>query len=43
MEEKINIAAILNNKPNDIKLYSPIFGECIFYCIRKDTNDIWVK
>lgn len=43
MEEKINIAAILNDKPNGIRLYSPIFGECEFCCVRKDTNDICVK
>ena len=43
MEENINIAAILNNKPNNIKLYSPIFGECTFCCVREDTNDICVK
>ena len=43
METKINIAAILNDKPNDIKLYSPIFGECTFCCVREDTNDICVK
>ena len=43
MEEKINIAAILNDKPNDIRLYSPIFGECTFCCVREDTNDICVK
>lgn len=28
MEEKINIAEILRNKPHGIKLYSPIFGDC---------------
>ena len=43
MEEKINIAAILNDKPNGIRLYSPIFGECTFCCVREDTNDICVK
>lgn len=43
MEEKINIAAILNDKPNGLRLYSPIFGECAFCCVRKDTNDICVK
>ena len=43
MEENINIAAILNDKPNNIKLYSPIFGECTFCCVREDTNDICVK
>lgn len=43
MEEKINIAEILNDKKNGIRLYSPIFGECAFCCVRKDTNDICVK
>ena len=43
MEEKINIAAILNDKPNGIRLYSPIFGECAFSFVREETNDICVK
>ena len=43
MEENINIAAILKDKPNGIRLYSPIFGECTFCCVREDTNDICVK
>ena len=43
MEEKINIAAILKDKKNGLRLYSPIFGECAFCCVRKDTNDICVK
>ena len=43
MEEKINIAAILNDKPNGLILYSPIFGECEFCYVREDTNDICVK
>ena len=43
MEEKINIAEILKDKPNGIRLYSPIFGECTFCCVREDTNDICVK
>ena len=43
MEENINIAAILKDKPNGIRLYSPIFGECKFCCVREDTNDICVK
>ena len=43
MEEKINIAAILKDKPNGIRLYSPIFGDCTFCCVREDTNDICVK
>ena len=43
METKINIADILNDKPNGLRLYSPIFGECTFCCVREDTNDICVK
>ena len=43
MEEKINIAAILKDKKNGIRLYSPIFGDCTFCCVLKDTNDICVK
>ena len=43
MEEKINIAAILKDKPNGLRLYSPIFGECAFCYVREDTNDICVK
>lgn len=43
MEEKINIAEILNDKKNGLRLYSPIFGECEFCHVRKDTNDICVK
>ena len=43
MEEKINIAEILKDKKNGLRLYSPIFGECEFCSIREDTNDICVK
>ena len=43
MKTKINIAEILRHKPYGIKLYSPIFGECIFCYVREDTNDICVK
>ena len=43
MEEKINIAEILKDKKEGIRLYSPIFGECTFCCVREDTNDICVK
>ena len=43
MEEKINIAEILKDKPNGIRLYSPIFGECAFSFVREDTNEIFVK
>ena len=43
MEEKINIAEILNDKPNGIRLYSPIFGECAFSFVREETDDICVN
>ena len=43
MEEKINIVEILKDKKNGLRLYSPIFGECTFCCVREDTNDICVK
>ena len=43
MEEKINIAAILKDKQNGLRLYSPIFGDCTFCYVREDTNDICVK
>lgn len=33
MKKKINIAKILRNKPVNTKLYSAIFGECIFKTI----------
>ena len=38
MEEKINIAEILKDKPNGIRLYSPIFGECAFSFVREEAN-----
>lgn len=43
MEEKINIAEILKDKKNGLRLYSPIFGECEFCYVREETNDICVK
>ena len=43
MKEKINIAEILKDKKEGIRLYSPIFGECAFCYVREDTNDICVK
>ena len=43
MEEKINIAEILKDKPNGIRLYSTIFGECAFSFVREETDDICVK
>lgn len=43
MEEKINIAEILKDKPKGIRLYSPIFGECAFSFVREETDDICVN
>lgn len=43
METKINIAKILKNKPKGTRLYSPIFGECVFCYVREVTDDICVK
>ena len=43
MEEKINIAAILKDKQNGLRLYSPIFGECSFSLVREETDDICVE
>lgn len=43
MEENINISEILKDKKNGLRLYSPIFGECAFCHVSKDTNDICVK
>ena len=43
MEENINIASILKDKKNGIRLYSPIFGECSFSLVREETYDICVK
>ena len=33
MEEKINIAEILKDKPENTKLYSPLFGDVYFYYV----------
>ena len=43
MESKINVAEILKDKPQGIRLYSPIFGECAFCFVREETDDICVK
>ena len=43
MEEKINIAEILKDKPNGIRLYSPIFGECAFSSVLEETDYICVN
>lgn len=43
MEEKINIAEIIKDKPNGIRLYSPMFGECAFSFVQEETDNICVK
>ena len=43
MDAKINIAEILKDKPQGIRLYSPIFGECVFCYVHEVTDDICVK
>lgn len=43
MEEKINIAEIIKDKPNGIRLYSPMFGECTFSFVQEETDNICVK
>ena len=32
MEAKINVAEILKDKPENTKLYSPLFGDVYFKC-----------
>lgn len=44
MDAKINIAEILKDKAaQGIRLYSPIFGECVFCHICEDTDDICIR
>lgn len=43
METRINISEILRNKLRDIKLYSPIFGDCTYCYIHDETSDICVR
>lgn len=43
MEKEINIAEILKDKPQGIRLYSPIFGECAFCSVQNITDSISVK
>lgn len=42
MKKELNISEILKGKPKDIKLYSPIFGECTFSFIQGVTDAICV-
>lgn len=43
MEQELIIAEILRNKPQGIKLYSPIFGNCTFCYIKDESSDICVR
>ena len=43
MEQELIIAEILRNKPQGIKLYSPIFGDCTFCCVKDESSDICVR
>lgn len=43
MDAKINVAEILKDKPQCIRLYSPIFGECAFCYVCEDTDDICIN
>lgn len=43
MEQELTIAEILRNKPQGIKLYSPIFGNCTFCYIKDESSDICVR
>ena len=36
MEQKLNIAEILKDKPKNTKLYSPLFGDVYFLCVKDD-------
>lgn len=43
MEQELIIAEILRNKPQGIKLYSPIFGDCTFCYVKDESSDICVR
>ena len=43
MEKELNISEILKDKPKDTRLYSPIFGECVFCYVHAVTDNICVK
>ena len=43
MEQKLIIAEILKRKPQGIKLYSPIFGDCTFCYVKDESSDICVR
>lgn len=43
MEQQLIIAEILKHKPQGIKLYSPIFGDCTFCYVKDESSDICVR
>lgn len=43
MEKELNISEILKDKSKGTRLYSPIFGECVFCYAHAVTDDICVK
>lgn len=43
MEQKLIIAEILKHKPQGIKLYSPIFGDCTLCYVKDESSDICVR
>lgn len=43
MEKELNISEILKDKSKGTRLYSPIFGECVFCHVCEDTDDICVR
>lgn len=43
MEQKLIIAEILKHKPQGIKLYSPIFGDCTFCYVKDESSDICIR
>ena len=43
MEKEINIAEILKDKPRGLKLWSPIFGDCVLGQIDEGNNEIEIN
>ena len=43
MENKINIAEILRDMPEGIKLYSPLFGKCEYIAVANNEYSIAIK
>jgi hypothetical protein len=43
MKEELNIAAILNEKPTETKLWSPISGDCKYEYLIHDSINVWFQ